>query len=143
MMMKKWAMIILCLTCGGCSVNYNTVEVQEPAPMVRRFIALGDIRNGLKRSDVNSLLGQQVMIGYELVDPENQQYNPITQKNPYKTEEHRRGEKTYTVDFYLLGIETSDGQVSEKELIPMIFYDDILVGQGWEYFNAKVKSKNG
>ncbi|HRZ39828.1 MAG TPA: hypothetical protein P5246_02360 [Candidatus Omnitrophota bacterium] len=137
--MKIRALIITAFLCGGCSVNYNAVTVPEAAPMARRFISLNDVRNGLKRSEVNSLLGRQVVVGYEMADLQAQQYSPITQANPYKTETYRQGEKSYAVDFYLLGIETGDGEVSDNELVPMVFYNDVLIGHGWDYFNRKIK----
>ncbi len=141
--MNKYFFIPLCLLCFGCSATYNTVYVPEPqsAPMVRRFISLSDIRSGLKRSEVKSLLGDRIVVGYEMTDPDAQQYQPITYENPHKTESYQEGAKTYTVDFYLLGVKADDGQVTDDELVPMVFYNDILAGYGWDYFRTKIKSQ--
>lgn len=141
--MKKYFLIPLCLACLGCSVKYDTVKVPEPqfAPMIRRFVSLSDIRSGLKRSEVKSLLGDRIVVGYEMTDLDAQQYQPITYENPYKMENYQEGAKAYAVDFYLLGIKVDDGQVTDDELVPMVFQNEILAGYGWDYFKAKIKAQ--
>lgn len=139
---KKILTIAVCVLLAGCAA----IEVQEQAPaavetsLSRRFVTLRQIAPGMTRPEINSLLGSEIVIGYELVNPANGQYKPITVKNPYRSETVKKGPKEFVVDYYLVGIKEPDDQVTDDELVPLVFQRDKFMGSGWDYLNQKIKS---
>ena len=123
----------------GCSMTYEEYKIiSDPDPVVRRFVSLSQIQDGLTSSEVKALLGDQVIIGYELPDSREQRYAPIAMKNPYRVENLTSGGKGYVVEYYFVGINTSDEKISDDELTPMVFKDDKLIGWGWDFLK-KIK----
>ena len=138
--------IVLC----GCAVTYEGVGLQEMSTrteeakmsgMTRRFLSISQIHDGMTRSEVKSVLGEQVVVGYELADENGDQYKPVTAPNPFRSEQLRKGLKTYDVDYYFVGIKQADDQVTDDELVPLVFSNDTLVGTGWLYLNRQVKGE--
>jgi len=129
-----------CFLSAGC----ESVPVQSSLPvdnsvMARRFVSLSQLRTGISRSRSADLLGREVVTGYELVDAAAGQYNPITVPNPYRTGMITRNARNYTVDYYLTGIKAADGKVSDDELVPLVFYNDRLIGSGWDFLNQRIR----
>ena len=98
--MKRFFLLFLCLFFVGCSLPYEAMEASEKSKstemakmsgMSRRFLSLRLIHEGMTKKEVQSALGEEVIIGYELVDPEKEQYRPITIKNPYRAESFQKG----------------------------------------------------
>jgi hypothetical protein len=125
---------------AGC----ESVPVQSSLPvengvMARRFVALSQLRTGLSRAECATILGKEIVTGYELVDAAAKQYNPITISNPYRTEMISKNAKNYNVDYYLVGIKVADDKVSDDELVPLVFYNDHLIGSGWDFLNQRIR----
>jgi len=60
---------IIAAMISGCALTYEQYEiVQDPDPVLRRFISTSQLHEGLLPSEVKALLGDQVVIGYELSD---------------------------------------------------------------------------
>lgn len=146
----KYLSIVLVIFLCGCSVAYEGVPLQEVSlrteeakmsGMTRRFISLRQVHDGMTREEVKSVLGAQVITGYELADVHSDQYKPVTTPNPFRSEQLRKGLKVYDVDYYILGINETDGQVADDELVPLVFVNDQLVGTGWMYLNRQVKGE--
>ncbi|MFP4473881.1 MAG: hypothetical protein ACLFPX_08495 [Candidatus Omnitrophota bacterium] len=135
---------LFCVLCAGLLSGCMTAEYvyEEPLPepvLSRRFISLRQVSSGLTRDEVRALLGTEVVVGQELVDPEGERYKPVTVANPFKSETLRRGNDAYTVDYYLVGIYQDDGKVTDEELVPLVFRDGRLIGQGWAFLQRRVK----
>ena len=113
----------------------------DPGGMARRFITLSQLRPGLSRVQAASLLGKDVVTGYELADAASGQYKPITVTNPYRSEAVEKNKRSYTVDYYLVGIKVPDGKISDDELVPLVFYNDQLIGSGWDFLDQNIKGK--
>jgi len=135
---------ILCLVCAGCMTmgedpqviqHSRELELAKMSGMSRRFISLRQVQVGMTQKEVQSILGNKVMIGYKLKDEESRHYQPVTVPNPHRSETYVVGSKQYIADFYLAGISEPDSQVSDDELIPIVFLDDQLVGTGWMFLN--------
>ena len=96
----------------------------------------------MTRQEVQGVLGSEVTTGYEL----NQEgasgsgYKPITVKNPYRCDVVHKGQREYAIDYYLVGIQHQDGNVTDEELVPFVFEGDHLVGHGWTFFNQQIKN---
>lgn len=138
--MRKYFLLSFCLLITGC----GTVPVQktiaaDQGVMLRRFVTLSQLRPGLTRAEVASLLGKEVVTGYELTDQSIGQYSPVTVTNPYRTETIVNNSRPYTVDYYLTGIKTADDKISDDELIPLVFSEDRLIGSGWDYLDQYIK----
>ena len=138
--MKRFVGVMCCMFLAG----YMTIDAQdsygardqhisEMKYMTRRFISLRQVHVGMTRSEVGSVLAFPVITGYELSDPQGQQYKPITQKNPYRTEVFEKNRKSYTIDYYLVGIKNQDDKIADEELVPLVYHDKKLIGLGWEY----------
>ncbi len=136
----RWAWCVMLVVLCGCAVAYEEKTVVQPRPMLRRFVSLSDIRPGLSRSEVRSLLSDQVIVGYELENVVTGQYRPITVTNPYRVEEAVSGRKTYTVDYYVVGVRADDGVISDDELEPLVFFQDRLTGIGWDHLRSIIKN---
>ncbi len=136
---------------AGCSTvveGPDTTEMSWRAEsakisgMSRRFISLRQILPDMTRKEVAAVLGDEVVIGYQLIDEKSRRYKPITVPNPYRKERFVRGGMLYVVDYYLAGIKTPDGKVTDDELIPFVFAGDKLVGTGW-LFLKKLRRPEG
>lgn len=122
----------------GCEhVPVSSVGTTEM--MQQRFITTSQLHMGLSRAEVVALLGKEVVIGYSLVDEKSEQYKPLTMANPQRSEIVRKNNKTYSVDYYLIGIKVADDKISDEELIPLIFQNDRLIGLGWDFLSKNVK----
>lgn len=143
--MSKLLPILICLLLVGC-ISISDEEVildtmtEVPKGTTRRFISLRQIRKGMTRKEVASILSDKVVVGYELIEPISGQYKPIVVNNPYRSEAVKRGSASYHVDYYLEKIKIQDSIVSDEELMPLVFRDDKLVGEGWDFLKKKIKN---
>lgn len=139
--MKRLLMVLgFVLILAGCEhVPVSSVGPSEI--MQQRFITTSQLRMGLSHVEVEALLGKEVVIGYSLVDEKSEQYKPLTIANPQRSEIVGKNNKTYSVDYYLIGIKVADDKISDEELVPLIFQDDRLVGMGWDFLNKHVKGQ--
>lgn len=132
--------IILCVCLCGCAVTYEQYEiVEDPDPGIRRFISTRRLQTGLTREEAAAVLGDKIIVGYEMPDTRRQHYKPIVQENPRRVENYRDGQNVYIIDYYFIGINRSDGQITDDELTPLVFQDDRLIGWGWEFLNKLKK----
>ncbi len=140
-------LVLLCVLLAGCAMNYDEmsateiskkIELSRISTLSRRFLSLGQIYPGMTRQDVQGVLGNKVIVGYELVDPAAQQYKPITVANPYRSEVITKGKRQFMTDYYLAGIQQADDVISDDELVPLVFQDDKLVGLGWTYLKENI-----
>lgn len=122
------------LSLYGCATIYEQQQISsDPDPVVRRFVSLRHIQTGLTRAEVKALLGDQVIIGYDMPDSREERYMPIVMGNPYRVENVKFSGKTYDIDYYFVGINVSDDKIADDELTPMVFKDDKLAGWGWDF----------
>lgn len=143
--MNRLLIVVICLAFSGCV----TSEVEEDLfnenigtrkEISRRFISLRQVHKGMTRKEVASILGNRVVVGYELADPQRGRYKPVTINNPYRVENVQKGSVNYYIDYYLEKIKVQDDIVSDDELVPLVFRDDKLVGQGWGFLKKKIKN---
>ena len=128
--------MVCCLFFLGCSITEKQYQIiEDPSPQLRRFVSTNQVRAGLTQSEVQSLLGQEIVVGYEMPDSQQQLYKPIVLKNPQRSETYTQGSHEYVIDYYLVGINQSDGVITDDELTPMIFEKEALVGWGWGFLN--------
>ena len=113
-----------------------------PSPTIREMVNLHSLHNGMSAQEVNTLLGDKVVTGYDLVNSKKQIFTPITLKNPYREETLKNGDKTYEVAYYFTSIKKQDGMITDDELTPLVFENSRLIGQGWSFLNALRKEQH-
>ena len=89
----------------------------------------------MSQDAVHKLLGPDLLIGYDYTAKEPA---PITIPNPYKTEEIKTANGAYTIEYYVASIHHPDDLISNEELVPVIFRNASVAGQGWGYLHGVI-----
>ncbi len=125
----------------GCVISGCATVVGGPGEG-RQLVNPAAAHLGMSRQEVLGALGDHLTIGYEFDKAAPSQAKPITFKNPYRRETIAAGDKSYDVDYYFTSVKKPDDAISDDELVPFVFENDKLIGQGWEFLNQlKVKSR--
>ena len=124
---------LLSLSLTGCatSIVYNPMQVATQQELLLNENGFKAAQNGMTRTQVHQIMGDQLVIGYKLQSPD---YKPLTIPNPYKTEGGR--DAGYLIEYYIQAIRQPDGIVSDNELMPLVFKNDKLIGRGWPLANT-------
>lgn len=130
----------MALVLTGCAVVAEESVSVDTALKTRRFISLHSLVKGMSRAQTRQVLTDKIIVGYTLVDAHSGQYQPITVQNPYRSETVARGAEEYVVEYFLVGINQPDDQVTDDELAPLVFKNDQLIGWGWPFFNQQFKT---
>ena len=142
--MKRYFYLLACfLLCGCVSIAKDTSPQEVSSALMkgmsRRFLSLRQVRIGMSKNEIRSVLGDKVVVGYETTSEVSGQYKPITVNNPYRVEQIEKHGKKYNISYYLVGIRKQDDIVADDELVPLVFLGNKLVGMGWDYFHKKIK----
>lgn len=132
-MRKEW-LIILCLFFIGCVTvpeeEGNSISfMEEGKPQLTN---IRNVYNGMTVQEVESIMGNQVTVGYQQGSSLEGSFDPIRIDNPVRSETFKIREKIYTVKYYFTHIAIADGQVSNDELTPVVFEKDIVIGKGYD-----------
>ena len=132
--MRNLFLAILLLGVCGCA---STQEMTPPdlSVLTHRFVSLQQVHNGMTLEEIQAVLGKQVIVGYELVDEKTGQFKPIVVNNPYR----RETVKKYDVAYFFVGIKKADDQITDDELVPLVFKNGRLTGMGWPFLETKLK----
>jgi len=136
-MRTQWMLMpALALLLGGCAVTYEQYQIlEDPDPGVRRFVSTHHLQKGLSRAEAAAALGKQVIVGYEMSDSLEGHYKPIVKDNPQRVQNLHQGRHVYVVEFYFVGINQSDGEITDDEMTPLVFEQNHLIGWGWDFLN--------
>ena len=134
---KRFFLLVASLLLSGCVIVSETTKPTTEVLKGHKLLSLRQVQNGMTPKEVQVVVGSQVVVGYTL-NEKTGQYKPITQKNPYRSEMVTKGSKTYQVHYYFAVIKQADGKITEDELVPLVFQDGQLVGQGWAFFRKKI-----
>lgn len=146
--MKRIVWLAVCALLSGCAIT--TVPPSEPyvmtapTPKISEHVfpsedAIDKLLLGVSREEALALVGRTVTVGYELREGANDEYQPTTSPNPYRSQQITKNKDVYQVDYYLTRINKADGVISDDELTPLVFQDNKLIGKGWEFFKTKIK----
>ncbi|MBI5149718.1 MAG: DUF3192 domain-containing protein [Candidatus Omnitrophica bacterium] len=137
--MKKFFIGLYCLALSGC-VSVQTLPdspqgqgAGRPDPRLTR---VGQTRVGMTYLEAAAAMGEKTVIGYERLDPRSEAYTPITVNNPYRKEFLRVAGKSYDVFYYFTNIRKADGIISDDELTPLVFENNVLIGEGRDFLNT-------
>ena len=56
--------------------------------------------------------------------------------NPFKTEMYPAGDDTFTLLFFYSQRTVADGNITDEELMPVVFKNGMLDGWGWSYWEG-------
>jgi len=125
---KKFIQRLLTIALFFCLSGCVSILVFEsPVQTVGKRIAdIHKVRFGMTETEVMSILGSEVIIGFEKSENMDEALVPITIKQPFRSEIISNKKILY----YFTFINRADGTVSEDELTPLIFKNDRLIGKG-------------
>jgi hypothetical protein len=145
--MDKLAWLIVVVLLTGCAVttvtsspDHAVVETRTAGHVFPSEDAIRKLLMGVSREEALALIGRTATVGYELKEGAADEYQPVTEPNPYRSQQITKGKGVYQVDYYLTRINQADGMVSDDELTPLVFEDNKLIGKGWDFFKGKIKN---
>ncbi len=131
----KGLLLSIIFLASGCAVNtvYDPVAASTSNTiLLLNQSSLASVKVGMKSLEVHNVMGETLTIGYAYANANSKDYAPVTIPNPYRSEDLKVSSGQYHVEYYVVKISKADGVVSDNELIPMIFQDDILKAIGWD-----------
>ena len=105
---------------------------EEP---IKNLTRAQQVHMGMSKDEVKGIMGEAVVIGYEITDVKQGTTKPVTVKNPQRTETIQQGTKVYDVSYYFTHIVKADGAITDDELTPFIFENNQLLAKGWYFLN--------
>ena len=134
-MIKNIFVWILFITISGC-VSISPEESYSTHGMSKNRHELTDIHKvmiGVSLKEVEGIMGNETVVGYQQKAADPTSYEAITIKNPYREEILDLKNKTYKVLYYLTEIKKADGLIAEDELTPLVFEGERLIGKGQDH----------
>jgi hypothetical protein len=136
---NRFLFLFILLATAGCATVSEEPQILEsgsfPKPL-RSVSQMQLVQMGMLKSEVRSLLDEKITIGYEQHDSQGQAYTPLVLNNPYRMETVKNGSKVFEIYYYFIGIKKVDGNITDDELLPVVFQNDRLVGKGWNFVDA-------
>ena len=126
-MKRIFFIVMCCLFAAGCATLGS-------GPL-KNLTRIEQVQLGMSRDEIKGILGDQVVIGYEITDLKQGSTKPIVIPNPQRSETITQGTKTYEIIYYFTHIVRADGSITDDELTPLTLEDGRLVGKGWYFLN--------
>lgn len=139
--MDKIIILILVVFLSGCVTLENSSSLPESITEEEGFslLDLNDVSIGMAYSEVIAILGEKVRVGYQKNTAQDTDYKPIELKNIKREQMVVVAGKKKRVVFIHSYVKRADGIVSDDELTPLVFENDILKGKSWNYYLTLVK----
>ncbi|MCB9719636.1 MAG: DUF3192 domain-containing protein [Candidatus Omnitrophica bacterium] len=141
--MNKLIYPLAVLLLAGCAtMEPGQVSLDQPPramaarPERKPLTPIDQIRNGMSYDEVMALMGREVKIGFSESDSSAQSVGTVAMRNPYRIEMMNAGDTPHLVVYFLTSINKSDGEVTDDELTPVIFKDNVMIGRGWDYIDT-------
>ena len=126
--------VFLLIVCASVQIQPASTQSISSQEVKREPLAnIDHIFTGMTRMEVQSILGKQLTIGYAQGQDTTQTFKPITVDAPYKTETFAGKTGSYEVLYYYTDVQKADDLISEDEMTPLVFEDDVLIGKGWDF----------
>jgi len=142
--MYKKAPWFLCLFLAGCVAMTSAPEFSSQKGK-GPSIALTNIEKvqlGMTYNEVAGIMGDTINIGYKESSALDGAYEEVLVKNPYYEEVLQSSETQYRVVCYFTHIKKADGIVTDDELTPLVFEENLLIGKGRDFlFELKDRMK--
>lgn len=141
--MKKLIYPLAVVLLAGCTtMEPDQISLDQPIatppdrPRQEPLTPIGQIRNGMTYEEVMALMGHEVKIGFSESETSAESYGAVAMRNPYRIEMLNADDTPHLVVYFLTQINNSDGQVTDDELTPVVFKDNLMIGQGWGYIES-------
>lgn len=137
--MKNLIYLILCLFISGCTTIESDEYLFTPEPMKKvdapqkPLTKIDQVAEGMTYEEVMALMGDQVKIGFQEGSESVDSYGTVALRNPFRIEMLTAEGVPQLVVYFVTTINASDGQVTDDELTPVIFKDNLMSGKGWEF----------
>ena len=141
--MKKSLCVLAGLLVFGCSsaqlgdYGYDpATDTSVPVDLPRQSLTnIDEVESGMTYPEVMELMGDQVKIGFQDSDQKNGSPDAVGLRNPYQIEMIEADGGQHLVVYYVTSVNNSDGQITNDELTPVVFTDNVMVGKGWDFLN--------
>lgn len=144
--MYKWLLIgaSIFLSCGCMTITPESSDGDLAAKNLQKAHSL---KIGMPKADALSVMGTgEVRVRTAYYQYGNQwqfPFDSLSVRNPVRNELwNSPAGKTYEILFYFTRIVALDGIVGDDETTPLIMENDILIGQGWPFFNELIKKES-
>lgn len=124
--MKKY----VCLPCffiGVCIICMGFVSPEHMRTQNRQNLLRLTV--DMKKSDALTLMASPAAEDFDTT-------GTYTLNNPYRSEIIKGKGKVFEVIYYHTDVEQADRILTKKELTPLIFQDNLLIGWGWVFLKS-------
>ncbi|MBZ0166489.1 MAG: DUF3192 domain-containing protein [Candidatus Omnitrophica bacterium] len=134
--------LVMLLLTGCATLEPDQISLDKAVPAIparpkqQPLTPIGQVRNGMTYEEVMALMGNEVKIGFSETESSTESYGSMVMRNPYRIEMLTANEIPHLVVYFLTQINQSDGEVTDDELTPVVFKDNIMIGQGWDYIES-------
>lgn len=141
--MKKLIYPLAAVLLTGCAtMEPDQISLDRPPsavparPKQKPLTPIDQLRNGMTYDEVMALMGQEVKIGFSESGTSAESYGSVAMRNPYRIEMLNANDTPHLVVYFLTRINNSDGEVTDDELTPVVFKDNVMIGRGWNYIES-------
>ncbi len=121
--MKKSSILFLLLALAvGCSMLSPIYKIAKDNKN-----HMNNLSTGMTQEELLRVMGRRTF-----------NLGKLTVTNPYRSENLTGASGDYQVIYYVTSVELDDDIISDNELTPFVFYENKLIGWGWDYL-AKVR----
>lgn len=123
-----------CVSADGLSTGGFPSAGSASAKITKEQLTnINSVYTGMTMSEVEKIMGHELVIGYEFAEGGAQTVKNVTVPSPYHSQYLDVKGKKYFVAYYLTQVKKADGMVSDDELTPLVFQNDILAGKGHDF----------
>lgn len=124
-MKKKIVLLMLCVLIAGCSSPLDRVRKTNRERILK-------LSTGLTKEEALKVMGKSAGGGL---------FGEPTVKSPYKSETLQSGGRNFEILYYYTDINSrihisNPGTIRDKDLTPLVFEDDILIGWGNSFLES-------
>jgi len=136
--MRNIVFCLLCVVLAGCITvtSEPDINVREWTHPSKGLTNIRQVQLGMTDREVASLMGDQVVIGYQASDSLSGAYEAIPIKSPYRDEVLSGKYTTYKIIYYYTHVQSPDGIIADDELTPLVFKEGKLIGKGRDFLFA-------
>jgi hypothetical protein len=144
--MSRKILWLLCLFFAGCVAATSRPDLSfkkgEGPSIAIALTNIEKVKLGMTYSEVTGIMGDIVNIGYKKSDALEGAYEEVLVKSPYYEEIIEGSDARYRIVCYFTHIRKADGIITDDELTPLVFEEDLLIGKGRSFLVELKDRKN-